>query len=505
MNQLTIGAGFTNAARRFPRHTAIVDGQRRVTYQELAEDSYRRASVLLGRYGLAAGERVGILCSNGVDFLSTLLASAQAGLVVVPLNTHLVPAEMAYIIGNAGIRLIAHSPEYRDLAQAAGREAGLPEGYVVPADGLAVGGSPTPPATRVAPDDLLYLGYTSGTTGRPKGAMVTHRNRMWAAMLWAAEFQVGAGDRHLAAGPLYHTAPLTFALLHLILGGTVVTLKAFQPDEVLAVMAVEAITNSFMAPVLQSRLLESARSHGVTFPALRALIAGGSPFLAKTKLELLDWFGDVVHEFYGATETGVVTNLRPGYQREKIGSAGTTIGAMAVRVVDPVTGADLPPNEPGVLLIQGPSLCQGYWQDEGATNEAFRDGWLTLGDIGYLDQDGYCYIVDRVKDMIISGGVNIYPREIEIVLESHPDVAEVAVIGVPDERWGEAAKALVVPKPGRTLTAESVLDHCTGRLAGYKKPKSVDLVSELPRNPAGKILKRKLRESYWRGLERRVN
>lgn len=499
MEALSIGSVFANTARRFPDLTAVVDGDCRISYRDLAADSRRRAGTMLGRHGLSPGDRVGVLCHNGVDFLANMLACAQAGLPAVMLNTHLVASEVAYILNNSGVGLLVYGLDLAELAHAAAEAAGLPAAAVVSTKELGRNKGEEPPAVHVDPEALFYLGYTSGTTGLPKGAMVSHRNRVLAAVLWAAEFGVGAGHHHLAAGPLYHTAPFTFALLHLLLGGTVVTLKYYDPEVALHLMQDESITNSFMAPVLQGRLLAAARNLGVVLRSLQVLVAGGSPFAAETRLAVMEWFGDIVHVFYGATETGVITNLRPRYQRVKPHSAGTPIATTGVKVLDQETGEPVPSNTSGLIYIQSPTMCSGYWQNAAADAEVFRDGWLTLDDIGYLDEDGYCYFVDRAKDMIISGGVNVYPREVEVVLESHPQVQEVAVIGVPDAAWGEAIKAVVVPKPGAAPEQAALLAYCTGRLAGFKKPKSVEIVRELPHNAAGKLLRRRLRDAYRQG------
>ncbi|HET7875145.1 MAG TPA: AMP-binding protein, partial [Methylomirabilota bacterium] len=362
------------------------------------------------------------------------------------------------------------------------------------------------PPGAVSERDLFYLGYTSGTTGRPKGAMVTHRNRALAYHYWALEYGIGEHDVALHAGPFHHTAPFGFTLTQLWMGGQVVILPSFDPLEALRSMAAASVTWSFMVPYMLNAVLhlpaEQHRSHRPR--ALRFLISAASPLPTATKEGLLARFPEVgLHEFYGATEAGVVTNLRPEDQRRKVRCVGKPILDTEVKVVGP-TGEKVKPGEIGELYIKGPTLFDGYFNAPEMTAAAIRDGWSTLGDLAYLDEEGYVYIVDRVKDVIKSGGVNIFPTEIEEALTSHPAVYEAAVVGVPDERWGEAARAIVVLRSGAAADAAAILAHCRGLLADYKIPKAVEFRDSLPRNPAGKVLKRVLRDEFWGGRRVRV-
>jgi acyl-CoA synthetase (AMP-forming)/AMP-acid ligase II len=336
--------------------------------------------------------------------------------------------------------------------------------------------------------------------------MVTHRNRSLAYHYWALEYGIGKRDVALHAGPFHHTAPFGFTLTQLWMGGQVVILPGFDALDALRALAGAGITWSFMVPYMLNAILHlPAEEHRRHRPgALRFLISAASPLPTATKEGLLALFPETgLHEFYGATEAGVVTNLRPEDQRRKTRCVGKPIFDTEVKVVGP-TGEETKLGEIGELYIKGPTLFDGYFNAPDMTAAASRDGWSTLGDLAYLDDEGYVYIVDRVKDVIKSGGVNIFPTEIEEALMRHPAVYEAAVVGVPDERWGEAARAVVILRPGEAPDAAGILRHCRECLADYKVPKAVEFREALPRNPAGKVLKRVLRDEFWRGRRVKV-
>lgn len=508
MVELTVGRALGLSAERYPDRVALTCGEAAVTHGELNMLGNRLANGLLAT-GFAKGDRVGVILPNGLDYVVVAYAVAKTGIVMVPLNYRLRGKEIAYHLRDSGAKGLIYGTAF----QAAVEEmralmSGLltvAAGEASPADvasleELESAPAHDPPST-VSERDLFYLGYTSGTTGRPKGAMVTHRNRALAYHYWALEYGIRDQDVALHAGPFHHTAPFGFTLTQLWMGGRVVILPGFEALTALRTMATAGVTWGFMVPFMLNALLNLPTDEQERYQplALRFLISAASPLPTATKEGLLTLFPDVgLHEFYGATEAGVVTNLRPEDQRRKIRCVGKPIFDTEVKVISPM-GEEAKPGEIGELYVKGPTLFEGYFNAPDMTAAAIRDGWSTLGDLACLDDEGYVYIVDRVKDVIKSGGVNIFPTEIEEALMSHRAVYEAAVVGVPHERWGEAARAIVVLRPGETAEATEILRHCRSLLADYKVPKEVEFRDTLPRNPAGKVLKRVLREEFWRG------
>jgi len=346
--------------------------------------------------------------------------------------------------------------------------------------------------------------YTSGTTGNPKGAYRPTSVSPQAVLGIVQAFELVETDVHLLAGPLYHSAPSFFTSISLVLGATVVVLPKFDATEALRLIDRHRITTTFMAPTLLQRLCDVPNEVAARFntSSLRAIILGGAPCPYALKVRAVKRFGECLWEFYGATETGFVTILRPEDQLRKPGSCGQAALNQDIRLLDEA-GQLVPDGTPGEIWARNSWLAQYYNKPE-ATAKSMRDGFFSVGDIAYRDPEGYYYICDRKIDMIISGGVNIYPAEIEAVLIAHPAVSDVAVIGVPDPHWGESVKAVVELRPGTSASAEELIAFCAERLADYKRPRSVDFVDELPRNPAGKLLKVQIRELYWAGAGRRI-
>lgn len=503
MIELTVGRALRLAAERNPGKVALVCGSRRLTHGELNGLGNRIANALLAA-GFAKGDRVGVMLPNCPEYVAIAYAAAKSGLVMVPLNYRSLGREIAYHLEDAGARGLIFASAFRGAVEEAKEHMNGLRTIVV--GDLVASGSSAEPAVAVSEHDLFYLGYTSGTTGRPKGAMITHRNRSLAYHYWALEYGIGPEDVSLHAGPFHHTAPFGFTLTQLYLGGSVAILPAFDPAEALKTVEAARVTWAFMVPYMYNALLamsEADRSRH-ELASLRFFISAASPLPTATKEGLLRAFPSVgLHEFYGATEAGVVTNLRPEDQSRKVRCVGKPIFDMEVKVVTP-EGVEAAPGEVGELYIKSPTLFEGYFGAPDKTAEVFQDGWCTLGDLARRDAEGYVYIVDRTKDVIKSGGVNVFPTEIEEVLLLHPAVFEAAVIGVPDDRWGEAVHAIVVRRPGAGVSDEELLAHCRQALAGYKVPKSIEFRDELPRNPAGKVLKRLLREEFWAGRSIKV-
>ncbi|MGH3367204.1 MAG: class I adenylate-forming enzyme family protein [Nocardioidaceae bacterium] len=494
MSPLTVAGLFTLAAHRTPESRALVEDGTTTTYQALAEGVRTAAHGLRTDAGLEPGDRVLVMAPNGSDFVTAVLACASTAAVFVPVSTQLTPRELAHLLTDCGPRMILHAAEYADVVRAAVAQAGAETPQVAELGGFVA----TPRSdladdvdNRAEPDDLLYLGYTSGTTGAPKGARVTHRNRVRSLLLQAAEFGLGRDDTHLVVSPLYHTAPLTFTLLHLCLGGTVVVTPRFDAARVAGQLCTGEVTNSFMAPAALRRVLAELDEREPHHD-LHAVIIGGAPCPGALKAAALRRLPDRLWEFYGATEVGVVTTLRPAEQAIRRDSAGRPIPGATVEVRDPGTARPLGRGDIGEVWVATATTCAGYVGVETAES---ADPLHHVGDLGFVDDDGFLHLVDRSADVIISGGANIYSREVEGVLESHPEVAEAAAFGVPDERWGEAVVAAVV-LTGSAATAVDILEHCRPLLATYKRPREVVVRTELPRSQTGKLDKRRLRADF---------
>jgi acyl-CoA synthetase (AMP-forming)/AMP-acid ligase II len=439
----------------------------------------------------------------------------------VPLNYRLAPPEWRYIIADSGAKLVwAQQALAEALEPVRGELTGVKEWVAIDGDvpgweswdAFLAGQPATPPARRSAPDDDLYQMYTSGTTGRPKGAVLTHRAALAQLHQALLAFAGRPGERSLIVAPLYHAAAgvTTFVAVHA--GGALYIQEDFVPAEVVRALSEERIAVALLVPaMIQFCLVAVPDVAERRYDALRLVAYGASPIAEQTLARAMEVFGCEFLQAYGMTETtAAATYLMPADHRRALAgesrlllSAGRPVLGTEIKIVD-VGGATLPSGEIGEIAIRGPQVMRGYWNLPEASAEALRDGWMHTGDAGVLDDEGFLFVQDRTKDMIVSGGENVYPREVEEVLYQHPAIAEAAVIGVPDERWGETVKAIVVLKPGQTVEAQELVQFCDGRLAGYKRPRSVDFLDALPRNPSGKVLKRELREKYWAGHERRV-
>jgi fatty-acyl-CoA synthase len=389
---------------------------------------------------------------------------------------------------------------------------GAPDGYQR-LESILSGQSDRTPACDVPADADVYQMYTSGTTGRPKGAVLTHAAVMAHLHQGMLGFGTQTGDRALIVAPLYHAAAAVTTFVTVQAGGTLYIQEDFVPADVVKALSEERIAFAMLVPaMIQFCLVGVPDVAARRFDDLRLIIYGSSPIAEQTLRQAIDVFGCEFLQGYGMTETtAAATYLFPAdHQRALAGepqlllSAGRPLLGTEVRIVDE-NDAPVPNGTIGEVAVRGPQLMRGYWNLPEPSAEALRGGWMHTGDAGILDDEGFLYIQDRVKDMIVSGGENVYPREVEDVLFQHPAVADVAVIGVPDEKWGEAVKAIVVLKAGETVDAETLLAHCKGRLGGYKRPRSVDFIDALPRNPSGKVLKKDLREKFWAGQSRRVS
>lgn len=488
MSELTVFSLFEAAATRSPDRDAVIDDETTATHGELLRLVKRIGDDLRRRHGVVATSRVVILSANRVEFLAAVLACAQMGAVAVPVSTQLTARELDYIIGNCTPRVILYGSEYRDVVRSAGGGTEQPIACAIDAVGSRDDAEPSPPPSRPRSQDLLYLGYTSGTTGLPKGIAVTHGNRVTSILLQSTEFGLGRDDVHLVVSPLYHTAPLTFALLHLCLGGAVRLTGSFDAENVARKFSDGSVTNSFLAPAALRRVLQHLKPPS---ERLHAVIVGGAPCPVDVKDSAIAMLPGRLFEFYGATEVGVVSILRPEDQQKFPRSAGRLIPGVAVQIRDPQSGSTLPLAEIGEVWISTTTQSE---QANGAVPGPPAD-WKFLGDVGYLDAQGYLYLVDRSADIVISGGMNVYSREVEAVIEAHPLVRDVAVFGVPDDVWGETVVAAVVASD-QGLDPEALAAHCAQSLARYKQPRRFEFLAQLPRSQTGKVDKKALRALF---------
>jgi long-chain acyl-CoA synthetase len=467
------------------------------TFGEMNASTSELAAGLVDELGVKPGDRIAILDKNSDDYLELLFAVDKAGAVSVPVNWRLTAHEVAQVVSDAAPVALVVGDELRAAADDVRCRvlsfAELPRG----------GDDPR----RDREDEVAWQLYTSGTTGLPKGAMLTNRNLFGLVGPLGFECpELTEGVPALVAMPLYHIGGCGWALACLTSGASAVVVREVIPAELLRVMVEQRVASAFLVPAVLLFLTQLPGIEEADFSALQNISYGASPISQELLKRSIEVFRCRFTQLYGLTETtGAITALRhQDHQGERLLSCGRPLFGAEIRVVDPL-GADVPPGEIGEIVYRGGGIMEGYWGRPEDTAAAVRDGWFHTGDAGTMDADGFVYVRDRIKDMVISGGENIYPAELESVLAGHPAVADVAVIGVPDERWGETIKAIVVRRPGAELTAEDLIDWSRSVLAGFKRPRSVDFVDTIPRNPSGKILKRELREQYWADRERRVN
>ncbi|MGW0561509.1 acyl-CoA synthetase [Streptomyces sp. NPDC003016] len=498
-----IGSWPARRARKTPDRTAVVHEDRAWTYRELHQRALRLAHALRA-LGTGRGDRVAYLGPNHPAFLETLFAAGVLGAVFVPLNTRLTAPELAYHLSDSGSAALVHAPEQAEAAAAAA--AGTPVRHRIALDGphsdalgyedLLADHAAEPLDEAVAPDDPCMIMYTSGTTGRPKGAVLSHANIAWNSVNVLVDTDLAGDEVTLVTAPLFHTAGLNMTCLPTLLkGGRVVLLSAFDPDRVLELIENRHVTCMFGVPTMYDAMAARPRWATTDLSSLRTLNCGGAPVPERTITAYLAR-GLAFSQGYGMTEASPgVLYLDQEQTSAKAGSAGVPHFFTDTRVVLP-DGRDAAPGERGEILVSGPNVMTGYWGRPEETADAFTGGWLRTGDLARLDGDGYAYIAGRVKDMFISGGENVYPAEVEDVILGHPGVEECAVLGVPDARWGEVGRVVVVLKPGARAEEHDILAFLRGRLAKYKIPKSVVFADTLPRTASGKIIKPALRAVY---------
>jgi fatty-acyl-CoA synthase len=511
---LNEGAGSWTArrARKTPDALAIRYAGRTLTYAGL-DDRVRRLARALRGVGTGPGSRIAYLGPNHPAFLETMFAAWSAGAIFVPLNMRLAGPELAYQLADCGAALLVYAPEQAAVVAGIRGEAGRGTAgrgtelrHLVALAGPAAGdhdyerllaGPPTEPVDLpVRLDDPGLIMYTSGTTGRAKGATLTHGNITWNAINVVVDADFRADEVALAVAPLFHTAALNMLCLPTMLkGGSVLIEPAFDPARVLELIARYRVTSMFGVPAIYDAIAAAPGWADADTSSLRMLLCGGAPVPDAT-IRRYTSRGLTFIQGYGMTETSPgALLLDAGHALAKAGSAGVPHFFTDVRVVGP-DGTQARPGERGEIIVAGPNVMRGYWGQPDASAAVLADGWLASGDVGTADEDGYVSVVDRIKDVIISGGENIYPAEVENALLSHPAVADCGVIGTPDGRWGEVGRAVVVLRAGESASESDLLGFLDGRLARYKIPKSVCFATGLPRTATGKILKKQLRETH---------
>jgi len=480
-------------ARTVPDHTAVVYLGQRISYGELQIRVEAVAGLLVAQ-GIRPGNVVALLMKNSAAFLELSLAISHVGAILLPINYRLGADEVAYILEHSGASLLFCDEELQASAQVHSvivNEASQSNSRL-----LAQGCVPVKQPHVSLPNDLYRLMYTSGTTDRPKGVMHSYSNVAWKCFDHIAALGLSKEDRLLVVGPLYHVGAFDLpGLAVLVQGGMIALQRDFEPEATLALIERERLSGGWMAPVMLNRLLALPERERFDLGSFRWLIGGGE----RTPEERIHEFSSLFKraryiDAYGLTETcSGDTLMEAGREIEKIGSTGRALAHVQLAVMDEA-GQQLPAKAQGEICLQGPKVTRGYWKDPQRTQASFFGQWFRTGDVGYLDEEGFLFLTDRKKDMIISGGENIASSEVERVLYQLPQVAEAAVIGLPDERWGERVTAVVVLRPGGRLTQEELRAHCDGKLGGFKAPKQLVLRDALPRNPSGKVLKRVLRD-----------
>ena len=505
-----VADGVRTSARRSPDKVALREGGRELTYRELVERTNRVSNAVLDGLRLKPGDHSAIMAPNCLEFVEIALGLASAGVPPAMVNYRSTSQELAFICNDSEARVLFVDGGHEELARSA--DLRTVERIVV------IGGDyddwrdlarPDAPDVVVEEWDVFSIPYTAGTTGNPKGVLLPHRSRTLTFFAMGVEFGCYTPDDHaLGIAPMFHGAGFAFAVAPIFFGGTTTIMTKFDPEQLLRLLAQHRCTNVFMVPTFFSAVfgLEEETLRRYDTSALRAIISNAAPLSQAMKERIVAHFGDdLLFECYGSTEKAIVTSLRPADQLRKKQCVGQPFPCTAIRLLDE-DGNDVAAGEVGELFARSPYLFNGYWRRPEETANGFRDGWFSAGDMARQDDEGFVYLVDRKNDKIISGGVNIYPREVEEVLARHPAVAEVAVFGVPDEYWGEAVHAVVSLHAGERTTAHELLAFCEQReLARFKLPKGIDVVEALPKNAAGKTLRRELRAPFWAGRERQIS
>jgi acyl-CoA synthetase (AMP-forming)/AMP-acid ligase II len=506
-------------AALFPNKPAVVFEGKRPTFAQFAS-RVRKLANSLAAGGLKHGDRVAILAQNCLEYFETVGTAEAAGFIAVTLNWRLAPAELAQIVADCTPTVLVFEERSRAQAESLRGEPSLTRfiaigdggGFAERYEAVLEAGADAPPPFRPQPEDTVYLIYTSGTTGKPKGVELSHRAIITAAMMNSWGIGAATSDRMLIVMPLFHIGGKICQLCFHVLGATVHLFRNFDAATMLRGIEEERITAAHFAPIMVRGILDEVQRQSYRTDSLRLVIYASAPMAVIQVREAIAAFGPIFHQVYGMTEHVVGTvlhahqHLPDGSPAEvrRLASAGQPFFDTAMMIARD-DGSECAREEIGEILLRGPSMMTGYWNSRAASAETLRGGWMHTGDMGFIDDEGFLFVADRKKDMIVSGGENIYSREVEEALLTHPAVEHVAVIGVPDQRWGESVKACVMLRAGQSASEAELVEHCRAQIASYKKPKSVDFVTELPRLFNGKIDKKTLRAAYWKGHERGVS
>ncbi len=499
--------------------TALIDGDRSFTWNDLADRAARTAQALAAS-GVGEGDRVVFFDKNSAEHFDVFYGAAMLNAVCVDPNWRLAPPEVQFIVDDAKAKVVVVSAEFAELIDGIADQLPTVEKIVVIGDHAThdsfetwIGGfDPVDPEVSSTGSDIAFQLYSSGTTGRPKGVMLSNDNFFGLLPMAKEIWELDEHSVNLAAMPLFHIGGGGWATAGMYNGCTTVIMRDLDPMALAALIEKHAITHAFVVPAVLAFMLFTPDLDASQLSSMKVVVYGASPISEDVLKQSVALFGCKFWQAYGLTETtGAVFNLPPedhdpdGPNAHRLRSCGVAGPGVEVRIVDEAGNDVANVGDVGEILIKSTQVMAGYWNNPKATEEAIDDGWFRTGDAGFLDADGYLYIHDRVKDMIVSGGENVYPAEVENAMMGHPDIQDVAVIGVPDDKWGEVPKAIVVPVAGSEPDADEIIAYARERLAGFKTPKSVDFVTELPRNPTGKILKKDLRAPFWEGRERSVN
>lgn len=520
---MNLGRYVSRTALHYPNNIALIHENKRFTYEEFEHRTNKLARGLLG-LGLKKGDRIAILSWNRAEIVEIEVGCYKAGIVRIPVNARIALTETIHVLNDSEANAVFVGPEH--MGPLLESEAALktvehfvcfedppPEklGY----DALLGGDKEDSPDMEVEADDLAVLAYSSGTTGKLKAIMQTFGNRLAAVrkLLMIPEMRVGPDTIFCHVGPITHASGM-WLMPVMFRGGCNLILSRFDVKTFLETIQREKVTNSIFVPAMVNMILDYPEVGNYDLTSLRGLIYGGAPTSRHRVKEAIEALGPVMIQCYGMTETTSYLNVLTAKEHvdalinkneERLGSCGRPFFDTEVKVVNE-NGEQVSPGEIGEMIARGPDLMKGYYKEPELTKKTIKGGWIYSGDLAKTDEHGYIYIVDRVVDKIITGGFNVYPTEVEQALYSHPSVFEACVVGVPDDKWGEAVKAVVVLKEGfEDTTADELIEHCKGFLGSFKKPRSIDFVDELPKNPGGKILRREVKERYWKDKDRRVH
>jgi len=518
---MNLGHLVKKAVRKYGDRTAIVFQGKSLSYNQLNERVNRLANGLTG-LGVRKGDGVAVLGLNSSQYIEADFATAKCGMIRVPLRSRLTAGELLHIMNNSQANTLIVEERYINEIMNIKKDLTYIKHYItisgshdgmISYEDLLAGASPDEPNIDVSDDDVYALIYTTGTTGKPKGAMQTHRNLLW--VIRSIQLDVTRPDEAdvlLSCLPLMH-APIILVLPSFMNGARHIIHPGFDVKKVLEAIQNERVTTVFMVPTVVYMLLEYPELKNYDVSSLKTILYGGSPMVPERLIEAIKVFGNVFVQAYGLAEAFMPITLLSKEEHawavskgklKVLSSAGRESTYQEVKIVDE-KGNDAGLHQPGEIIIRGDNVMKGYWKNPEATGEAIRNGWFYTGDIGMMDEAGFLYLVDRKHELIITGGINVYPKEVEDVLYKHPAVFEAVVIGVPHEKWGESIKAVVALKQGRQASQEELIEFCKGKIADYKIPKSVDFVDALPKGAAEKILRKEVKEKYWKGFERKIH